>query len=440
MNPRAKGAEWMKADAYRLPGLLLTDHEFQIPLDHAIPDGEQITVFGRELVATGKEEADLPWLVFFQGGPGFGSPRPTGKDGWLKRALQDYRVFLLDQRGTGRSTPVNYQTMARLATAQAQADYLKHFRADSIVRDAEWIRHRLVGEDSPWSALGQSYGGFCLAHYLSAAPEGLREVIFTGGLPPLDHSPDQAYRATYQRVLAKNRRYYERYPGDVEIVREIATHLETRTVELPGGGRLSPRRFQQLGIAFGASDGFEQVHYLLETAFVQTAAGPALSYTFLRGFENAFSFETNPIYAILHEAIYCQKTASRWAAERLRAEYPEFEFAPDGPVYFTGEMIYPWMFDEYERLRPLKEAAEILAAYDGWPRLYDAAVLQENSVPCVAAVYYDDMYVERALSEKMAQAIAGIRLWVTNEYEHNALRADGEKVLDRLLKMLRGEL
>jgi predicted phosphohydrolase len=50
------------------------------------------------------------------------------------------------------------------------------------------------------------------------------------------------------------------------------------------------------------------------------------------------------------------------------------------------------------------------------------------------------MYVERALSEEMAQAIAGIRLWVTNEYEHNALRADGEKVLDRLLKMLRGEL
>ena len=430
----------MKTNAYRLPGLVVTDHEFQIPLDHAVPDGEQITVFGRELVAAGKEEADLPWLAFFQGGPGFGSPRPTRKDGWLKRALQDYRVFLLDQRGTGRSTPVNYQPLARFATAQAQADYLKHFRADSIVRDAEWIRYRLVGADNPWSALGQSYGGFCLAHYLSAAPQGLREVIFTGGLPPLDHSPDRVYRATYRRVLAKNQRYYERYPGDVEIAGAIATHLATHTVELPGGGRLSPRRFQQLGIAFGASDGFERVHYLLETAFVQTGADPVLSYNFLRGVENAFSFETNPIYAILHEAIYCQKTASRWAAERVRAEYPEFELAPDRPVFFTGEMIYPWMFDEYEYLRPLKEAAEILAAYDGWPELYDAAVLQENSVPCVAAVYYDDMYVERALSEEMTQAIAGIRLWVTNEYEHNALRADGEKVLDRLLKMLRGEL
>lgn len=430
----------MKASPYRLPGLLLTDHEFQIPLDHAVPEGEQITIFGREIVAAGKEEGNLPWLVFFQGGPGFGSPRPTRKDGWLKRALQDYRVFLLDQRGTGRSTPVNYQTMARFATAQAQADYLKHFRADSIVRDAEWIRRKLVGEDNAWSALGQSYGGFCLAHYLSTAPKGLREAIFTGGLPPLDRSPDQVYRATYQRVIAKNRRYYERYPGDAERAQEIAVHLATHAVELPGGGFLSPRRFQQLGIAFGASDGFEQVHYLLETAFVQGAAGPALNYSFLHGFENALAFETNPIYATLHEAIYCQEAASKWAAEHVRAEYPEFEFAPDRPVFFTGEMIYPWMFDEYKHLRPLKEAAEILAAYDGWPRLYDAAVLRENSVPCVAAVYYDDMYVERAFSEEMAKAIGGIKLWVTNEYEHNALRADGEQVLDRLLSMLRGEL
>ncbi|MFN2218444.1 MAG: alpha/beta hydrolase, partial [Anaerolineae bacterium] len=134
----------MKTNAYRLPGLVVTDHEFQIPLDHAVPDGEQITVFGRELVAAGKEEADLPWLAFFQGGPGFGSPRPTRKDGWLKRALQDYRVFLLDQRGTGRSTPVNYQPLARFATAQAQADYLKHFRADSIVRDCELVRAQLL--------------------------------------------------------------------------------------------------------------------------------------------------------------------------------------------------------------------------------------------------------------------------------------------------------
>lgn len=425
---------------HRLPGLVLTDHEFTLPLDYAQPDGEQVAVYAREVVAPDKEEANLPWLLFLQGGPGFGGPRPMGKTAWLKRALQDYRVLLLDQRGTGRSTPVTYQTLARLPAPQAQADYLKHFRADAIVRDAEQIRRALIGEETLWSVLGQSYGGFCLAHYLSAAPKGLREGIFTGGLPPLDRPIDDVYRATYQRVLDKNQRYYRRYPDDVERAQEVAAYLAEHEVHLPNGDRLSPRRFQQLGFDFGASDGFEKVHYLLEGAFVQGVTGREISYTFLRGIENAFAFETNPIYAILHEAIYCQQAAANWSAERVRAEYPAFKIAPGRPVYFTGEMIYPWMFDEYRYLRPLKEAAEILAAYEGWPRLYDIVTLQKNIVPCVAAVYYDDMYVERTFSEETARHIPGLKLWVTNEYQHNALRAEGEVLLDRLLKMLHGEI
>ena len=422
-----------------LPGMLLTDHTFPIPLDHDRPDGEQITVFAREVAAPGPGAGRLPWLVFFQGGPGHASPRPPTHASWLKRALQDYRVLLLDQRGTGLSTPVTFQTLARLSTPQAMADYLKHFRADAIIQDAEWIRRQLLGEGERWSVLGQSYGGFCVTHYLSAAPQALSAAILTGGLPPLERSADDIYRATYRRVIAKNKLYFERYPDDAGRARAIVDYLGRHEVTLPDGGRLSPRRFQQLGIAFGASDGFEQVHYLLEEAFVPGAGGAEISYTFLRGVEKAQDFETNPIYALLHEAEYCQHAASRWSAERIRAEYPEFDLSPDRPVVFTGEMIYPWMFDEYRFLQPLKTAAEILAEFEGWPRLYDPAVLRANLVPCAAAIYYDDMYVERAFSEETAQTIHGLKAWVTNEYQHNGLRADGEVVLGRLLGMLRGE-
>ncbi len=73
----------MKLYTHRIPGLVLTDHEFTVPLDYTRPDGEQITVFAREVVAPGKEDAGLPWLVFFQGGPGFPSPRPNDRTGWL---------------------------------------------------------------------------------------------------------------------------------------------------------------------------------------------------------------------------------------------------------------------------------------------------------------------------------------------------------------------
>src|ERR1700761_8691469 len=108
---------------FRQPGTVLTDRVFTVPLDHSRPGGAQIEIFGREFVAAGQASADLPWLVYLQGGPGFGSPRPVGRDGW-DRALRDFRVLLLDQRGTGRSTPASRQTLAALGSPQAQADYL----------------------------------------------------------------------------------------------------------------------------------------------------------------------------------------------------------------------------------------------------------------------------------------------------------------------------
>ncbi|HET9968515.1 MAG TPA: alpha/beta fold hydrolase, partial [Streptosporangiaceae bacterium] len=168
--------------SFRHPGTVLTDRLFAVPLDHSRPDGEQIEIFAREVAAAGKPGADLPWLVFLPGGPGFGAQRPEGREGWLDRALEDYRVLLLDQRGTGRSSPANRRTLAGL-TPQAQADYLAHFRADSIVLDAELIRRELT--DEPWSVLGQSFGGMCAVTYLSFAPHGLREAFITGGLPGL---------------------------------------------------------------------------------------------------------------------------------------------------------------------------------------------------------------------------------------------------------------
>ncbi len=61
-------------------------------------------------------------------------------------------------------------------------------------------------------------------------------------------------------------------------------------------------------------------------------------------------------------------------------------------------------------------------------------------MPCVASIYYNDMYVERVFSEETAAMIRGIKVWVTNEYEHNGLRANGEAVLSRLLAMLHDEL
>jgi pimeloyl-ACP methyl ester carboxylesterase len=424
----------------RHAGTVLTDHTFVVPLDHDEPDGERIEVYGREVVAADKAGEDgLPWLLFLQGGPGMAASRPFGREGWLGRALEDYRVLLLDQRGTGLSTPANRQTLARLGGAKEQADYLAHFRADAIARDAEAARRALLG-DEPWSVLGQSFGGFCIVSYLSFAPEGVREAFITGGLPGLDATADDWYRLTYPRVVARNAAYYERYPDDVDIVRRVAGHLRDREVRLPGGGSLTVEAFQSLGRLLGASTGGDQLHYLLEYAF---ASGPELSDAFLSQVEGLLSFAAAPLYALLHEPSFAQgHKAPRWSAQRIRAEFPQLDataaLARGAPVLFTGEMIYPWTLDTDPALRPLREVAELLADREFWPDLHDVNRLRLNQVPVAAAVYYDDMYVPFELSMETARTIRALRPWVTNEWEHDGLRASNGAVLDRLISMVRG--
>jgi pimeloyl-ACP methyl ester carboxylesterase len=420
----------------RLPGLVLTDHEVEVPLDHAAPDGEQITVFAREVVAPRKRDQDLPWLVFLQGGPGARSPRPVNRSGWLGRALAEHRVLLLDQRGTGRSTPATRQTLTSRGGAAEQARYLRHFRADSIVRDAELLRHALVGADGRWSLLGQSYGGFVALTYLSLAPQRLDKVLIAGGLPPLDRGPDDVYRATLERVRQRYERLVARYPDDGGRLDAVADHLASNDVHLPSGDLLTVARLQSLGVALGYSDGLEKVHYLLETAWAGGSADEPsgeLSDEFLATVEAATAFVDRPLYAVLHESIYCQGHASGWSAQRVVDGLPEFSAAAR-PLLLTGEMVLPELVRGNWAVAPLAEAADLLAAYDDWPALYDRDVLAANEVPVAAVIYHEDMYVEHAFSVETAARVGNLRWWSTSELGHDGLRNDAN-VLDRLLDM-----
>ncbi|MGW1215117.1 alpha/beta fold hydrolase [Streptomyces sp. NPDC002499] len=429
---------------YRQPGVVLTDRRFTVPLDHDDPAGETIELYAREVVGSDKAHQNLPWLLYLQGGPGFGANRFVGRQAWLDRALKEFRVLLLDQRGTGHSTPATRQTLPLRGGPAEQADYLTHFRADSIVRDCEAIRAEVTG-GAPWTVLGQSFGGFCAVHYLSSAPEGLTAAVITGGLPSLDAHADDVYRAAYPRIERKVAAHYARYPQDVERARRIADHLLAHDVTLPNGYRLTVEAFQTLGIVLGGSEGSHRLHYLLEHAFVRTPQGPALSDAFQDEVQAQLSYAGHPLYALVHESVYAQdERPTDWSAERVRGEYPQFDaakaLAGDGPLLFTGETIHPWMFDNDPALRPLRETAELLAARTDWKPLYDPARLAANEVPVAAAVYHDDMYVDATHSLETARAIRGLRTWVTDEFEHDGVRAGGPRVLDRLLALTRDEV
>jgi len=404
-----------------MPGLAMADHEFAVPLDHADPGGRTISVFAREIrdpALTG----DLPWALFLQGGPGGASPRPVGPGHWGP-LLRTHRVLLLDQRGTGRSTPVT----ATGSDAELAA-YLRHFRADAIVADCEHIR-RTLGVDA-WETWGQSYGGFVTLTYLSQAPEGLRACHITGGLPGLDATADDVYTRTYDRVRDKVRRHYRRYPGDEARAGRIAEHLAGEEVLLPDGDRLTVDRFRMLGQKLGMSDGSARLHWQLTEAW----HGDRLSDGFRYEVMTETGFIGNPIYAVLHEPVYAQGMATRWSAERLR---PTGSAADE---MFTGEMIYPWMFDDIGSLRPFKGAAGLLAETADWPPLYDPARLAANEVPVAAVVYHDDMYVDAGLSLRTAERVGNVRVWVTNEFEHDGFRVASDQIMPRLMRMVSGPL
>ncbi|CCO47495.1 Proline iminopeptidase [Vibrio nigripulchritudo SOn1] len=407
-------------------------HTFELPLNYQNPNGDTISVFARELVDINADEASLPWLVYFQGGPGFPSPRVDGASGWVKRALKQFRILLLDQRGTGNSSVITFQTLQG-KTPQEQTEYLSHFRADNIVRDAEAIREKLGVER--WSILGQSFGGFCSLTYLSMFPEKLERSLITGGVPSLVRHADDVYRATYKRVTDKNNAFFAQFPSAQTQCQKIADFILDNEVILPNGQPFTVEQFQLIGANLGRSGANVPMYYLLENAFVTVDSKETLSFGFLNAMLHEQVFHTNPIYALLHESIYNQGEASSWSAHRVRDEYPEFHYQPGQPFLFTGEMVYPWMFDQFKGLQPLKQAADLLAEKTDWGSLYDVEKLASNTVPVACAVYADDMYVEMDYSRETLAGIPNSKAWITNEYEHNGIGVDGERILDKLLEM-----
>ncbi|WP_375388601.1 alpha/beta fold hydrolase [uncultured Amnibacterium sp.] len=420
---------------YTMPGLHVRDHEVTVPLDWSSPDdGATITVFARELTAAHRRHEDLPLIVFLQGGPGGKSPRPVDASGWVGVLLERHRVVLLDQRGTGRSTRLDAARMASFATAEEGAAYLARFRADSIVRDAEHLRTTVYG-GRRWSTFGQSYGGWITLEYLSTAPEGLAASMITGGLPSLHPDAADLYRRTYPRALAKNRRYEQRYPGDTAVIARVADLLTERDVRLPDGDRLTVRRFQMLGGRFGMQHGFEDLHWLLDTAW---GSDGGLSDAFLAAAQHATSFADDPLWAALQEAAeYTDDTsgATRWAVQAEHERQPGFAESAR-PLRFTGEMFFPWMFQEIRLLRPFGPAVEVLQQRSDWPARYDHARLAANEVPVAAAVYFDDLYVDADLQLQTASEVANLTTWVTDEWEHDGIAASGGEVVRHLLRML----
>lgn len=104
-----------KGKADWIPGKLrVAELFFDVPVDYSKPNDGTLRLFARSVsrlnkpVEPTKEDIKLPWLVYLQGGPGFGCSSPQNY-GWIEPALsKGYQV-----RGHQRPRLLNFHSRMR---------------------------------------------------------------------------------------------------------------------------------------------------------------------------------------------------------------------------------------------------------------------------------------------------------------------------------------
>ena len=141
-------------------------------------------------------------------------------------------------------------------------------------------------------------------------------------------------------------------------------------------------------------------------------------------------YQEQPIYALLHESIYCHNAKSNWASEHIMKKNEHFNGETKTP-YFYAENIRQNVYTDYALLKPYKKVADEMAQ-KAWGSLYNLDQLKKNKVPVVAVVYKKDFFVNYDLSLETAQCIPNCHVWRNQKDVHGALRLDGEKIIKGL--------
>ena len=288
------------------------------------------------------------------------------------------------------------------------------------------------------SILGQILAAFCALHHLSQAPQALREVFITGGIPPLQRAYRRHLPRYLPRVVAKNRLYYQRYPRGR---RPRAPHRRPPArARSHATRRRAPERaaLSQLGLGLGMSDGWETLHYLLEEAFCQCARGA-------RGVELELPAPRGAAAELRHQPDLCRAARSLLhpGPRQCLVRAPATGRVPGvWPGRTRPGALSParWSTLDVRRLRPaapLKECAELLAHKADWPQLYDAERLGANTVPVAAAVY-DDMYVHREFSEGNRQTDAQGAAVAHQRIRAQRIACRRAHILGKLIDRVRG--
>lgn len=398
-----------------LPDVAVREHEVEVPVSREDASLGNIRVFCRELSA----DDSLPAIAYFQGGPGKPGPRMLME--WIPEALKRYRVFLMDERGTGRSHKIDRTTPERIT-----ADMLAHLRPPDVAADAEAMRQHLGLEQ--WDLLGNSFGAACAGAYLSYFPDGLRRVHLAGTVPEPEMDVDAFNRLTFQLLAERQRELFRAIPWMKGRVEEVADHLDNHDERMPTGERLSATRMKMAGVLLGEEDDFAQLANLFEAPFTTRGGEKRLRGDFLAQLGSIISLETMPLWAVIHETVMARPgRAVNWSADRIWRE--EFYDLP-----LLGNHFFRTHFEEDPALTPFYEAVDqVHQRTDLKAQAKDPA---GNEVPAAAILYEKDVFIPYELTARSAGKTPNLKVWTHPEWFHDGIWVHGAEVARGLFEML----
>jgi len=185
----------------RVPGVSFEARcgTYHVREDRTARAGRTIPLYVVVLPARGPRPARDP-VFYLEGGPGIPateSAAEVAED--LAPVLAERDIVLIDQRGTGRSNPLDCPLAAPLGALfdpedlracrealERRADLTRYTTLDAV-EDLDEVRRALgLG---PVDLIGSSYGTVLAQAYLRVHPEGARAAVLIGTVSPADPYP-----------------------------------------------------------------------------------------------------------------------------------------------------------------------------------------------------------------------------------------------------------
>ncbi|MEO0425366.1 MAG: alpha/beta fold hydrolase [Pseudomonadota bacterium] len=187
-----------------------------VPVDHEQPGGEALSLFVVRAPATGVRE-NTPPLMILAGGPGQAAASHYGAfvRSALRQANTNRDIILVDQRGTGRSHPLECDAVTGLGFDVMSDDELAdgvgecldhyevsphHFGSEAIVRDLDHVRE-LLGEDQV-ALWGASFGTRLALRYVARFPDRVAAMVIDGVTSNTESLFAQAPQHSHAAIMA----------------------------------------------------------------------------------------------------------------------------------------------------------------------------------------------------------------------------------------------